>query len=75
MDMKGDIFCGITLNWDYRKHTFRISMPDYVRLALEWFQQCRTTAKTDSPHEWEEPVYGIKRQYANNPDTPPLLSR
>ena len=26
------------------------------------------------PHEWKEPVYGLKKQYAEDTDTSPLLS-
>ena len=73
--MKGDIFCGITLKWDYRKHTVQLSTTEYVWLALERFQHILPTATTDAPHEWKEPFYGIKRQYADNPDTSPLISQ
>ena len=48
-------------------------MPDYVRLALEWLQHRIPTAKNNSPHECKETLYGLKKQYANNPDTLPLL--
>ena len=75
VDMKGDLFCGITLKWDYSKQTFQLSMPDYVRLALERFQHRWPTVKTDAPHEWKEPVYGLKQQNADNNDTSPLLSQ
>ena len=53
MDMKEDLFCGITLKCDHIKCTVRIVMPDYVRLALERLQHCLPTAKTDAPHEWK----------------------
>ena len=73
--MEGALFCGINSKWDYIKHTVRLSMPDYVRLALEQFQHRRPTVKTDPPHEWKEPVYGRKQQYADDYDTSPLLSQ
>ena len=75
VDMEGALFCGINSKWDYIKHTVRLSMPDYVRLALEQFQHRRPTVKTYPPHEWKEPVYGRKQQYADDSDTSPLLSQ
>ena len=75
MDTEGELFFGITIKWDYIKCTVRLSMPDYARLALEQFQHFRPTAKTDAPHEWKEHFNGCKWQYADNPDTPTLLSQ
>ena len=71
--MKGYLFCGITLKWDYSKRTVRLIMPDYDWLAIERFQHRLPTAKTGSPHEFKEPVYGIKLQYANDTYTSPLF--
>ena len=34
VDMEGPLICGITLLRDYIKQTVRLSMPDYIRLAL-----------------------------------------
>ena len=42
-------------------------------ISLEWFQNRRSTAKTDAPHKQKEPIYGLKRKHAYNPDTSPLL--
>ena len=44
-----------------------------VQLALKRFQHLRLNAKTDAPHEWKEPVYGIKIKYTDDPDTSPIL--
>ena len=73
--MKIDIFCGITLKWDYIKLTVQLRIPDYVQLSLEHFQHSRLNEKTDAPHEYKEPVYRLKRKYAHDPDTSPLLSQ
>ena len=49
-------------------------MTYYVQLALKWFQHLRLNVKTDAPpHEWKEPVYGIKIKYTDDPDTSPIL--
>jgi hypothetical protein len=74
IDSAGELYCGIHLKWDYVKRTVRLSMPEYVRKALERFMHRRPNAKTDAPHEWTEPVYGQKRQMAEEPDSTPLLS-
>ena len=58
VDMEYKLFCGITLKWDYIKLNFRLSMPDYVLLAIERFKHCRPTAKTYAHYDWKEPVYG-----------------
>ena len=75
VDMEGEIFCGINLKLDNIKCTVLLSMPDYVQITLERFQRRRPTSKTDAPHEWKEPVYGCKQQYADDPYTSPLLSQ
>ncbi|KAL7476413.1 hypothetical protein ACHAW6_002279 [Cyclotella cf. meneghiniana] len=31
VDWTGDIFCGISLNWDYRGKTIDLSMPGYIK--------------------------------------------
>ena len=34
-DWDGDLYCGITLKWDYVKRTLDISMPGYIKKALQ----------------------------------------
>jgi hypothetical protein len=31
---KGELFCGITLDWDYNNKTVKLSMPNYIEEAL-----------------------------------------
>ncbi len=35
-DWTGDLYCGIKLNWDYKKQTLNILMPGYIH------QKCKT---------------------------------
>ena len=37
MDWKGELFCGVHLDWNYKNRTVRLSMPDYARNALKFF--------------------------------------
>ena len=38
IDWEGKLYCGISLNWDYQKHTVDISMPGYSKKLLHCFQ-------------------------------------
>jgi len=38
-DWTGSIFCGITLKWDYTNGTVNMSMPGYIKKALNRFAQ------------------------------------
>jgi len=38
MDWTGSTYLGLMLDWDYHNHTVNISMPDYVKKALQRFQ-------------------------------------
>jgi hypothetical protein len=37
-DWAGQLYCGITLNWNYTKRTIELSMMGYVASALHKFQ-------------------------------------
>jgi hypothetical protein len=37
-DRAGTVYSGITLDWDYKKHTCDISMPGYITNVLNKFQ-------------------------------------
>jgi hypothetical protein len=73
VDWHGTLYLGLTLKWDYANRTVQVSMPGYVRDALHKFQHPSPTRRQDAPHSWNQPVYGAKVQYADNPDDSPLL--
>ena len=66
-DWKAELYCGLTLKWDYAKRHVDISMPGYVEATLHKFQHPLPERPEDSPHAWNIPNYGAKVQYA--PDT------
>ena len=37
-DWKGELFCGITLDWDYKKRQVDLSMPTYIQRTLTKYQ-------------------------------------
>ena len=75
-DWTGSLYCGITLDWNYDNRTCDLSMPDYVRKALERFCHNQPLRPQHSPHAWLAPVYGLKIQQLTPPpdDTAPLDS-
>jgi hypothetical protein len=64
IDREGKIFCGIHLQWDYKKQTVDLSMPNYVTKALARLHHPTPNKPQHSPHPYATPVYGQKQQYA-----------
>jgi hypothetical protein len=73
LDWTGSLYCGLTLKWDYQKRTLDVSMPGYVANALHKFQHPTPIKAQDAPHNWTQPVYGSKVQYAAKEDDSDLL--
>ena len=48
-------------------------MPGYINKVLHKFQHKLPKRIQHAPHQWTEPVYGSKRQYAIEKDDDPLL--
>ena len=56
----------------YEKGTVDISMPGYVKKALQRFDHDPPTKPQDAPHLWTKPNYGAKQQMTEM-DTSPSL--
>jgi hypothetical protein len=63
-DWKGELYCGLTIKWNYPQQYVDLSMPDYVAAALHKFRHDAPTSREDAPHKWNQPAYGAKIQYA-----------
>ena len=50
-DWEGKTFCGLHLEWDYENGTVDISMPGYVKEALQQFEH-HQTKQEHAPHRW-----------------------
>ena len=68
-DWTGTRYCGLTLVWDYTKRTCDVSMPGYIARALQRFMHPDPTRPQHSPHNWQQPQYGVKTQLTPEPDT------
>ena len=61
-DWEGKLYIGIALKWDYEKGTVQLSMPGYVRAALNGFQHEKPKRLLESPYPWTQPVYSKDNQ-------------
>ena len=73
LDWTGERYCGLTLKWDYAARTCDISMPGYIKRALQRFAHVAPHKPENSPHPWQRPNYGAKTQFAPPPDNTPAL--
>jgi len=67
-DWKGLKYCGLSLDWDYKKREVHLSMPGHVEKALACFKHERPKKPQDHPHQHTIPTYGAKLQYAKKED-------
>jgi hypothetical protein len=73
-DWNGSDYCGLTLDWDYKKSTVDLSMPGYIKAALHKYQHTAPARPEHAPHTWNPPIYGAKTQFVNEITTSPALS-
>ena len=76
VDRTGSKFLGLTIDWCYgsNRHV-DLSMPNYVRSALDRITIARPTRTSHAPHKWNKPIYGKHPQYApETDDSPPSPS-
>jgi hypothetical protein len=73
-DWNGSAYCGLTLEWDYKNRTVDLSMPGYIKAALDKYQHAAPTHPEHAPHTWNPPIYGAKTQYMEDETTIPALS-
>lgn len=69
VDLSGNCYLGLTIEWNYLARYVDISMPDYVQKALHEFQHPAPKRPTHSPSKWTAPTYGARIQYAPPPST------
>jgi hypothetical protein len=73
-DWNGTAYCGLTLEWDYKKRTVDLFMPGYIKAALHKYQHPAPSRPEHAPHTWNPPIYGAKTQFVNEITTSPALS-
>ncbi|KAL7482175.1 hypothetical protein ACHAW6_007870 [Cyclotella cf. meneghiniana] len=74
MNWKGELFCGVHLDWDYKNRRVRLSMPDYARNALVKFGHVNPSRPQHSPYKAAPITYGATRRENMTDDTPPISS-
>jgi hypothetical protein len=74
VDMTGNLFCGVTLDWNYDKGEVKCSMPGAIPKFLEKLHHQAPTKKQFSPHPAPTITYGTKIQTALV-DNAPILNK
>ena len=74
VDLTVNSYLGLTIDWNYAQGYVDISMPDYVRKALQKFQHPALKRPTHLLSKWTASSYGSRIQYAKPPDTSPSLN-
>eukprot|EP00957_Ditylum_brightwellii_P204711 15340491-Ditylum_brightwellii.AAC.1 len=74
VDWEGQLFCGVTLKWDYQQCTVDLSLPGYIEKALIRFNHMPPIKLEYSPHVWVKPSYAKSPQYVVLPVSYPKLS-
>ena len=74
VDWKGKLFCGITLDWNYKMGHVDLSVPGYVGRKLTKYQHPKPTRPQHSPYLAAPVEYGAKVQNPVEKDTSDPLS-
>jgi hypothetical protein len=72
-DWTGSLYCGITLDWNYKNGYVDISMPGYIKKKLQEYGHMIPAGVQTCPYSPEPISYGDKAQAPIAPDTTPLL--
>jgi hypothetical protein len=72
-DWTGSLYCGITLDWNYKNGYVDISMPGYIKKKLQEYGHMIPDRVQTCPYSPEPISYGAKAQAPIAPDTTPLL--
>jgi hypothetical protein len=73
-DWNGTAYCGLTLDWNYQDRKVELSMPGYIKAMLHKYQHPAPARPEHSPHTWNPPIYGTKKQFVSDPTPSPTIS-
>jgi len=68
-DWTGSAYLGLKLDWDFGNQTVDLSMPGYIKKALQCFQHPMPNRPQHAPHAWIPPQYGTQQQLTAPLDT------
>ena len=74
-DWTGSKYCGLELDWDYKRREVHLSMPGYVDKALQRFNHKIEKRRQYQPHQHVIPAYGAKVQLATPLDETEELNK
>jgi hypothetical protein len=75
IDLAGNQYLGMNMDWDYNCHKVHVSMLDCVPEALTRFQHQAPSKPQHQPYPHVKPNYGAKVQYTEDTDTSALLPK
>ena len=73
-DWTGDLYCGITLGWNYDKRYVDISMPGYIKKKLQEYGHVVPNRLQSCPYAPEPKQFGATVQAPAPPDDTPRLN-
>ncbi len=73
-DWTGNLYCGISLNWDYINQTVDISMPGYIKKKLQEYNHVLPGRMQACPYSPEPKKFGADAQTPLVVDSSPLLN-
>jgi len=75
VDWTGGLYCGIKLEWNYKKKILDISMPSYVKNKLTEYEHIKPKRPQHCPHSPNPIQYSKANQYPLPEDTSNLLDK
>jgi hypothetical protein len=72
-DWKGNLYCGISLDWDYVNQTVDILMPGYIKKKLQEYNHVLPGRMQACPYLPEPKKFGANAQTPLEVDSSPLL--
>jgi hypothetical protein len=73
-DWTGNLYCGITLNWNYENRMVDISMPGYIKMKLQEYEHVVPVKLQTCPYSPEPKKFGMEAQLPLPPDSSPKLN-
>jgi hypothetical protein len=74
-DWTGNLYCGISLDWDYVNRTVDISMPGYIKKKLQEYEHVMPKKLQTCPYSPEPKRFGTEAQAPLPPDSSPQLDK
>ena len=73
MDLKGNIYCGLTIDWNYDKEYVKIYLPTYIPKHLKRFLYPPPQKPLYSPPKLTVSAYGGINEYTKGPKKKPSI--